>query len=91
MVDTGQVRCSDNYRFINCPETKGRPFFGQDAQYQGNSPSYKDNQDGTVTDLVTGLMWSKAVDETKVSLTEAQTKAKEIRLGGYSDWRVPSI
>ena len=91
MVDTGQVQCSDNYQIITCPKTKGRPFFGQDANYQGNPPSYKDNQDGTVTDLVTGLMWSTAVDETKVSLTEAKAIAEKMRLGGYSDWRVPSI
>ncbi len=91
MVDTGQVRCADNYRFIACPEKEGRSFFGQDAYYQGNQPSYGDNHDGTVTDRVTGLMWSAAVDETKVSLTEANAVAAKMRLGGYSDWRVPNI
>ena len=28
-----------------------------------NVPSYRDNSDGTVTDLNTGLIWSKAVDK----------------------------
>lgn len=89
--DTGQFRCSDNSRFIACAEAEQRHFFGQDANYQGKQPSYKDNKDSTVTDLVTGLMWSTAVDETKVSLTEANDIAKKMRLGGYSDWRVPNI
>lgn len=53
--------------------------------------TYKDNNDGTITDLVTGLMWSTAVDETKVSLAEAIDIADKMQLGGYSDWRVPNI
>lgn len=91
MVDTGQVRCSDNHDFIACPETENFPFFGQDAQYQGRHPSYQDNGDGTVTDLVTGLMWSKSAEETKVSLKEAWAVARKMNLAGYADWRVPNI
>lgn len=90
MVDTGQTRCYNNSRKIFCPRP-GRPFFGQDAQYKGNTPSYRDNGNGTVTDLVTGLMWSKSVDKKKVSLTEAQAIAKKMNLAGYSDWRAPNI
>ena len=67
IVDTGQVRCFDNAREILCPKP-GQPFYGQDAQYGGNVPSYRDNGDGTVTDLNTNLMWSKAVDKKKASL-----------------------
>ena len=58
IVDTGQQRCYDNSIEINYPKA-GEPFFGQDAQYQGNQPAYRDNGDGTITDLVTGLMWQK--------------------------------
>lgn len=90
IVDTGQVECYDNWGAIAYPRP-GKPFYGQDAQYEGNNPSYKDNGDGTITDLITGLMWSKAVDETKVSLIEAGKIAQQMRLGGYSDWRVPNI
>ena len=35
------------------------PFYGQDAQYQGIQPAYRDNGDGTVTDLNTGLVWQR--------------------------------
>ncbi len=90
MTDTGQVMCYSNNGEIACP-VKNDSYYGQDAQYQGNTMAYKDNGDGTVTDLVTGLMWSKEVDKTKVSLLEANKIADQMRLGGYSDWRVPNI
>ena len=90
VVDTGQLRCYDNSRETLYPKP-GQPLYGQDAQYEGNAPSYRDNGDGTVTDLVTGLMWSKAVDKKKVSLVEAKKIAKRMTAGGYTDWRVPNI
>jgi hypothetical protein len=90
IVDTGQVRCYDNSREIICPKP-GQPFYGQDAQYQGNAPSYCDNGEGIVKDINTGLMWSKAADKKKVSLIEAKKIAKKMTLGGYADWRVPNI
>ncbi|MBW2412426.1 MAG: DUF1566 domain-containing protein [Deltaproteobacteria bacterium] len=90
IVDTGQLKCYDNRGQIACPEP-GQPFYGQDASYTANFPSYRDNHDGTVTDLSTGLMWSKAVEGDKVSLLEAKELAKQMALGGYTDWRVPNI
>ncbi|MFC2149766.1 hypothetical protein ACFLQ8_03595 [Candidatus Auribacterota bacterium] len=62
VVDTGQEKCYDNTRKIPYPK-EGKPFYGQDAQYISVPMAYKDNGDGTVTDLNTGLMWSKAVDD----------------------------
>ena len=90
IVDTGQVKCYNNSRKIPYPQP-GKSFFGQDAEYVSNPSSYRDNGDGTVTDLNTGIMWSKAVDMTKVSLIEAKKIASGMTLAGYSDWRVPNI
>ena len=90
MVDTGQVRYYDNSREIPSPKPD-QAFYGQDAQYKNNFPCYRDNGDGTVSDLNTGLMWSKAVNKKKVSLIEAKKIAQKMTLGGYSDWRVPNI
>jgi hypothetical protein len=90
IVDTGQVRCYGNSGEILCPKP-GEPFYGQDANYQGVLPLYKDNGDGTITDLNTGLIWSKAVDKTKLSLDEAKALAAKMNLAGYDDWRVPDI
>jgi len=88
--DTGQNLCYNNSRAINCPSTASQ-FFGQDAQYRGHQPTYRNNGDGTVTDLQTGLMWSKAVSADKLNLNDAQSAADRMTLGGHSDWRVPNI
>ncbi len=90
IVDTGQSETYSATSKIAAPSDQD-PFFGQDAQYSGNQPTYSDNGDGTVSDQVTGLMWSKAVDLEKVSLAEAMVIADTMTLGGYSDWRVPAI
>ncbi len=90
IVDTGQVNCFNNSTKITYPR-KNQSFYGQDAQYECNVPSYQDNNNGTITDLNTILMWSKAVGENKSSLFEAKKSASRMKLGGYSDWRVPSI
>jgi hypothetical protein len=90
LVDTGQVAEYNTRGEISSPNP-GDAYYGQDAIYQGNQPAYRDNQDGTVTDLVTGLMWSKAVDSDKVTPYEAETAAGKMNLAGYTDWRVPNI
>ncbi len=90
MTDTGQTSCYSTSGKISFPSASSN-YYGQDAQYESNQMSYKDNDDGTVSDLVTGLMWSRTVDETKVSLAQAHKIAANITLGGYSDWRVPNI
>jgi hypothetical protein len=56
VVDTGQEKCYNNSREITYPKP-GEAFYGQDAQYQGIQPTYRDNGNGTITDLNTGLMW----------------------------------
>lgn len=58
-MDTGQINCFNNSEIITCPQ-QGESFYGQDANYQSNQPSYIDNGDGTITDMVTGLMWQEA-------------------------------
>lgn len=90
IAGTGQNRCYNNTRAIPCP-APGQAFFGQDAQYRGNTPAYRDNGDGTVTDLNTGLTWSREVSPRKLGLQEAQRLAKAMTLGGHNDWRVPNI
>ncbi len=89
IVDTGQNACFNNMRQTGCPEP-GENFNGQDAQYKGNKATYKDNGDGTITDLVTGLMWVQARGEKK-SWANAVDEAEDCRVGGYTDWRAPTI
>lgn len=89
IVDSGQQACFDDSRQIRCPQP-GDAFNGQDAQYEGNKARYLNNDDGTVTDLVTGLMWVKARGE-KMSWDDAISGAKKCRVGGHTDWRAPTI
>ncbi len=77
IVDTGQTLCYNAQSVVPCPKP-GSPFFGQDAQYQGNAPAFLDNGDGTITDLVTSLTWSRAVDAQKVSLEQALKIAEKM-------------
>ena len=99
IVDTGQELCYDTLIAITCPQS-GEPFYGQDANYTGNAPSYTDNNDGTVTDLVTGLMWQKSPDRNgdgvinysdKLYYQQALDSAATFNLAGYTDWRLPTV
>ncbi len=89
IVDTGVSLFYSNDSIIQKPQP-GQPFFGQDASYNGNQPSYRDNLDGTISDNVTGLMWQKAMGP-KMSFFEAIQKVKTDKTGGFSDWRIPGI
>ena len=98
-VDTDQQLFYDSIVEIQQPST-GEAFYGQDAHFAGNQPGYQDNGDGTVTDLVTGLIWQKSPDmdgdgdidyDDKMSYDEAMAGAASFNLAGYTDWRLPSI
>lgn len=89
IVDTDVHDFYSNNAIISAPAV-GQTFYGQDATYNGNQPSYTNNGDGTITDNVTGLMWEQDMG-TKITYTEAFTKASNSTLGGYNDWRVPTM
>lgn len=91
IVDTGQQTFYDDQDVVAAPET-GEAFYGQDSHYQGAQPAYHDNGDGTVTDLVTGLMWQASPDlDNKVTFAGAVVAAHTFNLAGYDDWRLPTI
>jgi len=89
IVETGQNGCFGNRSQIECSKP-GNRFNGQDSQYKGEEARYRDNDDGTVSDLVTGLMWVKRRGN-KVSWSDAMEEASECRIGGHDDWRAPTI
>ncbi len=91
LVDTNQSTCYDGSgNVISCP-TLGQDYYGQDAQTAGTPASYTDNGDGTVTDNVTGLMWQQTPSTSRYTITEALANAATLKLGGYTDWRLPTI
>lgn len=89
IVGTGQTTCYGATGPLEAPSA-GEPFHGQDAQQTAPAPRYRDNGDGTVSDLVTGLMWQRDPGE-KRTFAEAEAAVKTCRLGGHDDWRLPTI
>ncbi len=105
IVDTAQIQCYDDNAAIAAP-AEGAAYYGQDAQFDGYQPSYTLTNGGlTVTDNVTGLMWTQTADINgdgainvgdKLSYTEAMVYADStLNVGagyaGYTDWRLPTI
>lgn len=90
VVDTGETDCyGTGSAVIPAPEP-GQPFYGQDPQFSGLQPAYRDHGDGTVSDLNTGLMWVKARGA-RMSWADALAGAQACRVGGYADWRMPTV
>jgi hypothetical protein len=59
--------------------------FGDITRY-----AFTDNNDGTVSDLNTGLMWKK--DEgPELNWEEAMKYCQDLNLAGHADWRLPTI
>lgn len=90
IVETGQATFYNNLDPISEPGP-GDSFYGQDANFTGAEPAYQDNGDGTVSDLVTGLMWQKKLLDEKLNFADAKNAADTFSLAGYDDWRLPTI
>ena len=99
---TGQTTCYDSSgNIIGCTGT------GQDGNLQRGvawpSPRFTDNGDGTVTDNLTGLIWTKDGNAPGSSAcSPATTKTWQGALDyvaclntnsylGYTDWRLPNV
>ena len=77
LPDTGQAKCYNGSTEIACP-SPGQPFYGQDAQYSTNPPSYtKLDAAGAVLpdaatawvmvkDNVTGLIWENKTADASI-------------------------
>ena len=99
IVGTAQNTAYSNTTSISTP-SMGEDFYGQNANYPGTVPQYVDNGDGTITDMVTGLMWSQSPDldgdgeitaVDKLTYEGALASAASFDLAGYGDWRIPTI
>jgi hypothetical protein len=95
---TGQLQCwNDAGTLIACAGS------GRDGEIRaGFARHFVDNGDGTISDLVTGLMWEKLSDDgsihdkdtlyTGVSAGIAKAAALNgAAFAGHTDWRVPNV
>ncbi len=90
VIDTGQDVTYDTLQVIPFPQP-GDPFYGQDAQYDGIQYSFENNNDGTISDLNTGLIWQRFLFDEKFTYDDAVAAADTFSLNGYNDWRLPGI
>ena len=100
VVDSGQTGCyADHGAEIACPPL-GEALTGQDAQHAGNAAVRIDRGDGTVSDLVTGLMWQQSPDTNgdgtldatdELTYEAALSYCEDLGLAGHRDWRLPEI
>jgi hypothetical protein len=63
---------------------------GGDPSMDSLNAGYTDNQDGTVTDNSTGLMWEQN-GTTGLSWEQSLSYCVNLNLGGHKDWRLPTI
>ncbi len=90
-VATGQVTLYDGDGAAVEGIKEGDALYGQDAHYLAGAPmSYRDNGDGTVSDLNTGLMWQMVPVKEGFNWYDAKEYCESLELGGYDDWRMPT-
>lgn len=53
--------------------------------------NYRNNSDGTVKDLATGLTWQRVDDNNDRGWTAATIYCDELNLGGEQNWRLPTV
>lgn len=80
---------------IKCYPTGGRmekKYFlrlvrGNESYGENN---YSDNNDGTISDLATGLMWQQADSSEDLNWESALDYCQDLSLVGHEDWRLPN-
>lgn len=105
VADSEQENCYDSSVSMVCA-SDGTAFYGQDAQNIGliNAQDYSDNGDQTITDNVTGIMWTQSPDidgignddglitsDDKLSSDNGDTACNSLSHAGYSDWQLPNV
>jgi hypothetical protein len=64
---------------------------GNDKRFGKQDPArFKDNNDGTIIDSLTGLMWQKGENE-RMDWYSAMKQCRDMRLAGHEDWRMPNL
>jgi hypothetical protein len=59
------------------------------ADYGTNA--FAANDDGTITDSATGLMWQQSDSGTGMNWSEALAYCEQLDTAGYTDWRLPNV
>ncbi len=94
--DTGQTACYDTDGKITDCANVACP--GQDGFYSTGCPSkgrFIDNENGTVTDTCTGLLWTKDNVDIRGKPCRDRCRAiahcENLTFAGHDDWRLPNL
>jgi hypothetical protein len=68
-----------------------RPVAGTGQDDGSPALRYTIHDDGTVTDLVTGLHWQRDADARRMTQDDAEAHAEALVAAGHDDWRLPTI
>ena len=90
VVPSGQRACYGTSGEVIICADRNKNLGGQDAFFTKTGLRYRNNNDGTISDLNTGLMWQQAVGR-KMTWGAARSAADTLHLGGHTDWRLPTI
>ena len=90
MVDTGLSVLYNNNAIVSNIQD-GESFFAQDANYLGTPFSYTNNDNGTISDNNTALLWEKEHHSTRLSYYDAKSICEGLELGEFDDWRSPTL
>ncbi|TCS35198.1 DUF1566 domain-containing protein [Reinekea marinisedimentorum] len=95
VIDTMQSDCYDTVGdVIECGSDAD--LIGQDAEYTTTESSYTksdevDDYDTTVTDNITGLVWTYKQSDDQYNFDAAVSYCEDLSSGGYDDWRLPNL
>ena len=78
---TGHIKAMSGNRFVRA--VRGNKNYGIN--------NFVDNNDETITDKATGLMWSKNDNGEAINWEAALAYAENATVTGYEDWRLPNI
>ncbi|MCP4107968.1 MAG: DUF1566 domain-containing protein [Desulfobacteraceae bacterium] len=104
-VSDSETTVAGIYRLRSKPKTlsdddvkamlKNHNFYDRDWNNSGNfKNSFMNNEDGTVTDTVTGLMWQKSGSDAYITYDKAQAYIDDLnnrKFADYNDWRLPTL
>ncbi len=100
LPSTGQMNCFVMRGMLQapCPQP-GTPGYGQDGHFRlGYAHEFelvRDRPEDASTwftiDYATGLMWSYGADTQRRNWRDALRHAAELELGGFTDWRLPTM
>jgi hypothetical protein len=89
---SGQTLCYDMWGTVIDCDSDSYP--GQDGFHQAGCPTearFVDNEDGTVTDTCTGLVWQQeTAPGGQRNWQQALQYCEDLDLAGHDDWRLPN-